>query len=186
MSLLMQGDQVLGRVNRYLSQLSIPYTIEVVPVEPEIPSAGSYRAVVLTDRRTDTPVSPRDLGFGITQLVPVLVALASRASNLFLVEQPELHLHPRLHGDLASLFVEVARASRPMQVIAETHSENLILRVQKMIRNRDLSPDEVSIVYVGSSEQIGSWIQPIRISPQGEMMDDWPGGFFTERAQEWM
>lgn len=185
-SLLMQGDQVLRRVNRYLSQLSIPYTIEVVPVEPEIPSAGSYRAVVLTDRRTDTQVSPRDLGFGITQLVPVLVALASRASSLFLVEQPELHLHPRLHGDLASLFVEAARATQPMQVIAETHSENLILRVQKMIRNRDLSPDEVSIVYVGSSEQIGSWIQPIRISPRGEMIDDWPGGFFTERAQEWM
>ena len=185
-SILAQSDQILRRVNYYLSQLLIPYSIEVVPVEPEIPSAGSYRAVVLTDLRTDTPVSPRDLGFGITQLLPVLVALASRSSNLFLVEQPELHLHPRLHGDLASLFVERARASQPMQVIAETHSENLILRIQKMIRNRDVSPDEISIVYVGSSEQVGSWIEPIRISPQGEMMDDWPGGFFTERAQEWM
>lgn len=184
----LSGDrQALQQVNRLLSDLDIPYIVDVKSVGQHfLPSAGDYRALVLTDQRTQTEVSPRDLGFGITQLLPILVALARRSPNLLLVEQPELHLHPRLHADLASLFVDASRQQQPTQVVAETHSENLVLRVQKLVRDRVISPDEVSIVYVGASEGAGSWIQPIRMDEQGQLIDQWPGGFFTERAQEWL
>ncbi len=186
-AMLDRDRRALQLVNASLQQLDIPYTVDVKPVGQEaLPSAGNYRALVLTDLRTNTQVSPRDLGFGITQLLPILVALSRRSSNLLLVEQPELHLHPRLHADLASSFVAAARQDQPTQVIAETHSENLVLRVQRLVRERALSPEEVSIVYVGSSTGAGSWVQPIRMNDRGELIDEWPGGFFTERAQEWL
>jgi hypothetical protein len=186
-AMLNKDRRALVAVNAMLMELEIPYSVDVKSVGQEsLPSAGDYTALVLTDLRTDTQVSPRDLGYGITQLLPILVALARRSPNLLLVEQPELHLHPRLHAELATLFVNATRQEQPTQVIAETHSENLVLRVQKLVRNRQLSPDEVSIVYVGSSEGIGSWIQPIRMDERGELIDEWPGGFFTERAQEWI
>lgn len=186
-AMLSRHSRALPIVNATLRELDIPYTVDVMAVGQEaLPSAGDYRALVLTDLRTRTQVSPRDLGFGITQLLPILVALARRSPSLLLIEQPELHLHPRLHAELASLFVKATRHEQATQVIAETHSENLILRVQKLIRERQLSPDEVSIVYVGSSDGAGSWIEPIRVNEKGELIDSWPGGFFTERAQEWL
>lgn len=186
-AMLDRDRRALELVNASLDHLDIPYTVDVRPVGQEsLPSAGNYRALVLTDLRTNTQVSPRDLGFGITQLLPILVALSRHSSSLLLVEQPELHLHPRLHAELASSFVDAARQDQPTQVIAETHSENLVLRVQRLVRERALSPEEVSIVYVGSSIGAGSWIQPIRMDRQGQLIDPWPGGFFTERAQEWL
>lgn len=186
-AMLYRDRRGLSAVNEMLAELEIPYSVDVKSVGQEsLPSAGDYRALVLTDLRTETQVSPRDLGYGITQLLPILVALARRSQNLLLVEQPELHLHPRLHAELANLFVAATRQEQPTQVIAETHSENLVLRVQKLVRNRQLSPEEVSIVYVGASQGAGSWIHPIRMDERGELIDEWPGGFFTERTQEWI
>jgi predicted ATPase len=101
------------------------------------------------------------------------------------VEQPELHLHPKLQAELGELFAEVATAKSPKQVIVETHSENLILRVQRLVRDGRLSADQVSVLYVGANAGIGSWIQPIRLSDDGSLMDEWPGGFFPERMAEW-
>jgi len=186
-AILNRDRRSLELVNGDLRRLEIPYTLDVKSAgDGFLPSAGDYKALVLTDMRTNTEVSLRDLGFGISQLLPILVALARRPPSLFMVEQPELHLHPRLHAELASLLVDATRGDRPTQVIAETHSENLVLRVQKLVRDGQVSPEDVSIVYVGSSEGIGSWIQPIRMDDRGELIDEWPGGFFTERAQEWI
>lgn len=92
--------------------------------------------LILRDLRNGVAVSSRDVGIGISQLIPVVVhALAERESTI-LVEQPELHLHPALQARLGYFFMETALGPHRNQFILETHSEHLILRVMKRIRLR--------------------------------------------------
>ena len=65
------------------------------------------------------------------------------------VEQPETHLHPRLQARLADLFIEATQeGGRGNQMIVETHSEHLMLRIQRRIREGSLNPSQVSVVYI--------------------------------------
>ena len=89
-----------------------------------------------------------DVGFGISQVLPVLAALfGADGPPLFLLQQPELHLHPSAQAALGSLFCRTAEADR--QLIIETHSEYIIDRVRMDIRDREtaLRPDDVSILF---------------------------------------
>lgn len=115
---------------------------------------GDLRSELIVDNLTNTHVSFGDVGVGLSQVLPILQALnlanrrmpASQAP--LLIEQPELHLHPRMQGDLMELFIEVSESSPKLQIIAETHSEAMLLRLQKFLRAGKLSPDLVSIIYV--------------------------------------
>lgn len=176
----------LQRVNNWLNRLDIPYEIEIqrLGVNEELPSVGEFRSLIFKDKRTGAKLSAQDLGFGISQILPVIVACTDKRSNLIMIEQPELHIHPKLQLEIAELFRETMAADK--QLIIETHSENLILRLQKLVRIGQISSDQISIVYVGALEETGSWIEQIDLLPSGELSKEWPGGFFTERISEWM
>ena len=145
---------------------------------------GEFLALQLTDLRTSIPVSLADVGYGISQLLPIVTEAMVRHGGPLLVEQPELHLHPRLQGSLAQL---LARASQDRQIIAETHSESMILRLQKLIRLSKLDPDHLSVIYVGSDDRSGSgsWVEHIRFGESGQMLQEWPDGFFEERLEDY-
>jgi predicted ATPase len=75
-------------------------------------------------------------------------------------------------------------ATRPAnQWIVETHSESLILRIQKKIKEKELDPQDVSIIYVEATSK-GSRILEIPMDEDGDFMVDWPDGFFDERFKE--
>jgi len=89
-----------------------------------------------------------DVGYGVSQVLPVVTELLRpKASPMFLLQQPEVHLHPSAQAALASLFCDVAVNQR--QVIVETHSDHLIDRVRMDVRDRKtrLKPEDVSILY---------------------------------------
>ena len=79
-------------------------------------------------------VSVQDVGFGISQILPIVVVALSR-HRLITIEQPELHVHPRLQSNLADLFIWSSTKNRN-QFIIETHSEHIILRLQRRQRER--------------------------------------------------
>lgn len=120
----------------------------------EVNFLGDLRSELIIDNLTNTPVTFGDVGVGLSQVLPILQSLNTANRRLvasqapILIEQPELHLHPRMQGDLMELFVEVSGASSKIQIIAETHSEAMLLRLQKLLRDGKLSPDKVSVVYV--------------------------------------
>jgi hypothetical protein len=173
----------LTKVNLILEEMEIPYSVQPVRIANDAyPTVGEYLALQLTDSRTGVTVSPRDVGYGISQVLPLVAEAASRGEAPLLVEQPELHLHPRLQALLAEVLV---RASNERQIILETHSENILLRLQRLVREGTLPHDRLSILYVGSREQSGSWLQPIRLGSDGEMLDEWPDGFFEERLADY-
>lgn len=141
----------------------------------------------IRDTRSDTSVSFSDVGVGLSQIIPVIKSAFSLKSEIKFIEQPELHLHPRMQSELGDLFIEaagLADLSFDSQLIVETHSENLILRVQRRIREQAIRAEDVSILYVDYPSDSGSTIREIRLSDDGNFIDAWPQSFVDLRLDD--
>ncbi len=168
---------------------------EVKRFQDAIESAGidKLQELILIDRRTNTIVSHRDVGIGISQVLPVLVAAYGSAGKILTMEQPEIHLHPALQAELGDVFVQSALGGQKNRFILETHSEHLILRILRRIRETtegelpaELKPiraEDVAVLYVSPGRD-GCKVVEIPINPDGEFAEPWPNGFFPERAKE--
>ncbi len=183
--LLAQDTEFVETVNRWLERLQIPYTLAVGRARER--AFGDLLLVQLTDRRNGTAVSPSDVGFGVSQVLPLVVAVAQLFTGTLCVEQPEVHLHPRLQAELADLFIERTRRDENYptgQLLIETHSEALMLRIQRRIREGVLKPDDVSVLYVDPEGGTATTVKRLRLDRLGRFIDEWPGGFFEERLNE--
>lgn len=185
---LFDHTSVVEQVNDWLDRLEVPYTLDVVRVSAGNAAAnlvGDLVAISLTDRRSGVNVTPADVGFGVSQVLPIVVEMLARRGSVITVEQPETHLHPRLQAKLADLFIDtVQEGGRANQLIVETHSEYLMLRIQRRIREGTLDPAMVSVVYVDQTHDGQATVKPLRLSEHGEFLDDWPDGFFDDRLEE--
>lgn len=149
----------------------------------ESSDADRIRELVLVDQRTNTVVTHRDVGIGISQVLPVLVMAYGSRNKLLAMEQPEIHLHPALQAELGDVFIEAALGERGNTFILETHSEHLILRLMRRIREGTVSPDDIGVVFVEPLAR-GSRFIELRIDEEGDFTDEWPGGFFEESFHE--
>ena len=122
------------------------------------------------------------VGYGVSQLLPVIDACVHARQQVVCVEEPELHLHPRLQAKLGNLFATSA-VTFGNQVIAETHSEGILLRLRRLIRVGSLHPDDVSVLYVDNGDG-GANIRRLRLGAQGELLDPWPTGFFDDSLDD--
>ena len=145
--------------------------------------AQSLKELVLVDVRKSTQVTHRDVGIGISQVLPVLVMAYGSKEKLLAMEQPEIHLHPALQAELGDVFIESALGERKNTFILETHSEHLILRLLRRVREGRLSPGDLSVLYVQPTES-GSTVLEVRVDEDGDFIDRWPGGFFEEAFNE--
>ena len=126
-----------------------------------------------------------DTGFGVSQVLPALEALfRTHGPPMFLLQQPELHLHPSAQAALGSLFCRTAEAGR--QLIIETHSEYIVDRIRTDIRDKrtGLKPDDVSILFFERSD-LDVRIHSLRFDDQGNVRNapDGYGRFFMEEAR---
>ena len=90
--------------------------------------------LVLIDKRSGTPVSHRDVGIGVSQVLPVLVSAYASSGKLIAIEQPEIHLHPGLQAELGDVVIESALGDAGNGFLIETHSEHLLLRIMRRMR----------------------------------------------------
>lgn len=149
--------------------------------------------VVVVPNGTELELQPHDVGIGISQIVPVVVAAVDGHNLLLAIEQPELHLHPRLQAELADLFIEAALGEQHHQVLIETHSELIPLRIMRRIREsfhdkvgigrRKIASHDISIVYL-ESFQGATVATTLELSKEGKLLDPWPEGFFEEGFRE--
>lgn len=137
----------------------------------------------LTDPKLGISVNICDTGFGISQILPIIVTgFYATSGSMFLVEQPEIHLHPRLQADTGDLLIEISKARKTL--IVETHSEHLLLRIQRRIAEGTLNHKDVAIYYFEPSVD-GTQITRMKIEETGKI-ENWPKGFFEEGFREAM
>ena len=112
-----------------------------------------------------------DLGYGVSQVLPIVTELLKRDPQpMFLLQQPEVHLHPSAQAALGSLLCEIAARGGP-QLVIETHSDHLLDRVRMDVRDgrTGLSPDDVSVLYF-ESENLDVRIHSLGIDDQGNVL----------------
>ena len=125
-----------------------------------------------------------DVGYGVSQVLPLVTELLrSDAPSIFLLQQPEVHLHPSAQAALGTLFCQVAKEH---QLIVETHSDHMINRIRMDLRDRTgpLAPEQVSILYFERGE-LEVRIHSLRIDGEGNVIDAPPsyGRFFMDETQ---
>ena len=149
--------------------------------------------LVLIDERSKTPVSHRDVGIGISQVLPVLVSAYASKNKLLAIEQPEIHLHPALQAELGDVFLESALGGDGNTCLIETHSEHLLLRIMRRMRETstgklpdgvpEVRPDDVMVLFV-EPDGPQSIVREMPLNERGELVKAWPGGFFEEGLRE--
>jgi predicted ATPase len=137
----------------------------------------------------------RDLGFeqvgsGVSYVLPVLTSLWG--ADLSWIEQPELHLHPAAQCEVGDVLVRAF--NRGHFSIVETHSEHLLLRILRRIRQTSegkvrarefqCQPEAVAVLYFSPQGDGSTRIHQLRVTRGGDFMDRWPDGFFEERSRE--
>jgi predicted ATPase len=184
---------------RHPQKLATGYSIERNVVQefdvsgPEPKPLGRERqrlALVDADRQRHLP---QDVGVGISQVLPVVVAAQDRSASLVSIEQPELHIHPAVQVGLGDLFIDGA-LSKGLSFLIETHSEHLVMRLQRRLREQSageaspgtapLNPKDVSFVYLSRDQSGCVRAYHIGLTEQGKFDAPWPNGFFAERAAE--
>jgi hypothetical protein len=163
--------------------------------------------VTLEDSSNGLSVMPQDIGVGISQLFPVVVASVYFKEALVAIEQPELHVHPKLQTEMADLFIRQSLDAKN-QFLLETHSEHLMLRLLRRVRDSmaalespneqpdplasapektakkdSIQPGHLAVHYVETTSQ-GTRFTRLRVSSDGDFLDEWPDGFFDERDSE--
>ncbi len=145
---------------------------------------------VLWDDLNNIEVAFSEVGVGVSQLFPLVVAAVQAKQGIIACEQPELHVHPRIQVGIGDLLTQTNNRST---FLIETHSEHLILRILRRIRETSegelpegllpVSPADVSIVYMEPGAA-GVKTRRVEIDRTGEFTSRWPNGFFAERAEE--
>lgn len=153
------------------------------------PLTNRHFELIIQDN-TGSKSNITDSGFGCSQVLPVLVSgytlleqKRSLTTPIFVVQEPEIHLHPTAAAHLGTFFVELSRSG--LQCFVETHSENIVLRVARHVALKHLSPSDVRIYWVTGNEA-EHYLTELSLNPDGTFATDWPEGFFPTRATETM
>lgn len=124
-----------------------------------------------------------DAGYGVSQVVPVLVGGYSLdRGDIYVVEEPEIHLHPRAQSKLGDFIFDLY--TEGVQCVFETHSEHMILRRQQHIAAGNIPPEDVAVYYVHAPSNENKTATRLDLDSKGQFTSEWPEGFFPERLNE--
>jgi predicted ATPase len=178
--------ELVRSVNKWLEKLG---RVRLLPIR----AVARRYEIRLKDTDSGRWANFADVGFGIGQALPVIVeGLRTPQDGTFLVQEPEIHLHPDAQLAMADYLIGLVRSNR--QVIVETHSENILLRIRRAVVQYSasgndgatgLSKDNVSIVYVGKTSDGASHAMPLDLDELGQTKK-WPAGFMEETTEERM
>jgi len=180
-----ESPDIQAKINCWLSddqKLKMPYRIAV---------SGNH--LVFTDKRSLTDVTPQEMGSGVSQVLPVLIAALTCKNYKIFIEQPELHLHPAVQCEIADELIKSAKCNGN-EFVVETHSEHLLLRIMKRLRQTaegslgendevSLTTDDICLLYVDNNGE-STFITELELDEDGTLLDPWPNGFFEEGFRE--
>lgn len=125
-----------------------------------------------------------DVGYGVSQTLPIVVdAILAKKQQLLLVQQPEVHLHPRAQASLGTFFAKLVKDEQKRFVI-ETHSDYLVDRVRQEIANKEIKPNDVKILFL-ERQGLDLVIYPIALDSMGNIQNP-PSGYRSFFLEEEM
>lgn len=165
---------------------------EMEAIQTRMDELPTKTKMAIREEATGIELKPQDIGVGISQTLPAIVGTLFIKEGILAVEQPELHIHPALQVAMGDLFISQIQ-SKSIHFLLETHSEHLMLRFLRRIRETKtgelppgkwpLSSDQLAVYYIEQSEK-GIKASSIGVDEEGEFVDRWPKGFFSERMKE--
>lgn len=183
LSLMFEQPGLVREVNNYLGLMELPYKVEVVQLGDQN-TVGSVISLALKNTSTGLALSPSDVGVGYSQVLPLITQSVLSRNSLICVEQPELHLHPAMQARLGDMFIGQTLGGNSVQFLIETHSESLMLRLLRRVREKRISPDDIKVIYIDQLKNGQSEAIMLPILPSGDFGAPWPHGFFDERLEE--
>jgi len=170
----LSGQRTIQGVAGALKAMNL---IDSFQIEPVAPRRRDYE-IRLKKNQSSAEVLLPDVGFGVSQVLPVLVLCyyADEGSTL-IIEQPELHLHPAAQSELADVLIDVVK-NRGMQVIVESHSEHLLRRLQRRIAEGQFAAHDAAL-YFCEMDHGASKATPLEINEEG-FIKNWPKDFFGD------
>lgn len=187
------GYKLVNQIDSVDSLYFSPHVVELSNAsEDEFTEIKTVKdaKLALWDTQNKMQVSASEVGVGISQLLPLVVASQVSNKGIIACEQPELHVHPRVQVAIGDLLTQ---SNSKASFLIETHSEHLILRLLRRVRETTdnelpegkspVNPEDISVVFLSNSEN-GVEAKRIDVTADGDFSEDWPGGFFDERDEE--
>jgi predicted ATPase len=166
------------RILEWMRSMNLVHSFSLEPIAP---NRKDYEVRIKT-----TAASPEvlvtDVGFGVSQILPVLVlCYYAPAHSTIILEQPEIHLHPSVQAGLADVIIDSV-VNRQVQIVVESHSEHLLRRLQRRIAEEKISADATAL-YFCEMDQGESKISELKVDEFGNI-SNWPKGFFGDEMAE--
>ena len=163
------------RIAYWLKELGLIHFFEVEPIG----NGSSLYEVKVQRGPKSSKVLITDVGFGVSQILPVLViCYYVPEGSTILLEQPEIHLHPSVQMGLADVFIDVAK-NRNVQIILESHSEHLLNRLQRRLAEQKINSNDIAMYFCDSFSQLNN----LNIDLYGNILN-WPVDFFGNQFGE--
>jgi|SRR5436305_73416 len=166
------------RVAEWLKELGMIASFQVRPITK---GGRLFQVWVRRDPKA-AEVLITDVGFGVSQILPVItLCYYAPEGSTILLEQPEIHLHPRVQAGLADVLVD-AMKTRGIQIILESHSEHLLRRLQRRVAEEEIQPNQAAL-YFCSTEKGESRLTSLELDLYGNIRN-WPKDFFGDEFGE--
>ena len=167
---LLLGTDAITFVNEFFTKLNVPY--EALDISR------------LKDKTFGLSVVRDNTGAGIDGLYETGLVLCKwriGQQDLCALEEPESHVNERQISNLMNFIFMTANENKDKQLIVESHSELMALKLKNFLRMGMITPDDLSVLYVTKTEE-GSVVDEIKTDSYGNYRTRWPGGFFTART----
>ncbi len=162
------------QIAEWLQRLDL---IDSYRLDPVLDTAKDYEFLV-RQYKGGPEVRLTDVGFGVSQVLPVLVlCYYVPEGSILILEQPEAHLHPKVQSELADLLIEVVK-NRQLQIILESHSEHLLIRLMRRIAEEQISANDTAFYFCEMKEGV-SEIERLNVDDYGNITN-WPQNFFGD------
>jgi predicted ATPase len=169
-------DTRLNDLGTALEKLGLTWKVSSKKVDDVSFEVMVGRFIHGTNGNSKDLVSIADVGFGISQILPVIVALlTAQPGQLVYIEQPEIHLHPLAQTAMAQILADAA--NRGVKVVAETHSSLLLLGIQSLVAEGKLSPDKVKLHWFKRRPEDGVTEVSSADLDKAGAFGDWPEDF---------
>lgn len=155
-----EADKKKG-INEYLNIFGYSYEWRI--------SKNGYGEFLLVDLKTKAKVNILDCGFGISQILPIIVSCFDDSKEALAVDSPDAHLHSKVHGAICDLLIDTAKRRN---VIIETHSENMLLRLQRrIVEKNEIYPDMATIYFITDTGD-GTVCKKITFNEYGDLVNE--------------